>query len=87
MKNRHQAGRFTSETPDAEEIRNAQTGWIWEKKRRESLSRTYEQYDAARALLAEWEAVPATTEAIAEIKRLRKKIQGLSSRLRYKGCI
>jgi hypothetical protein len=87
MRNRHHAGRFTSETPDPEALHNSQTGWVWEKKRRESLSRTYEQYDAARALLAEWESVPATSEAIAEIKRLRKKIQALLSRLRYKGWI
>jgi hypothetical protein len=80
------ASRFTSETPDDEAIRNAQTGWAWEKKRRDSLARTYEKLEGARALQAEWEAMPATEQAIAEIRRLRRKVATYSCQLRYKGA-
>jgi hypothetical protein len=80
------ASRFTSETPDHEAIRNAQIGRIYEKKRRDSLERTYQKYDTAKALLAEWEAMPATEEVIAEIRRLRKKLATYSCQLRYKGA-
>jgi hypothetical protein len=80
------ASRFSSETPDPDGIRNPQIGWAWEKKRRDSLERSYQRYETAKALLAEWEAMPATEEAIAEIKRLRKKLAAYSCQLRYKGA-
>jgi hypothetical protein len=78
------ASRFTSETPEEVKYFNK---WDCTKKRRESLERTYQEYEWAKALLAEWEAVPVTMEAVQQIKRLRKKIASLNSRLRYKGMI
>jgi hypothetical protein len=84
MRSGHRAGRFTSETPEEVKYFNR---WDCTKKRRESLTRTYEEYEGAKALLAEWEAVPMTMEAVQQIKRLRKKIASLNSRLRYKGMI
>jgi hypothetical protein len=81
------ASRFKSpDTPDPEAIRNPQIRWINERKRRESLACTHEQYEGARALLAEWEAVrPLTMHALEQIKHLRKKVARLKCRLRYKG--
>jgi hypothetical protein len=84
VKSSHRAGRFTSETPEEVKYFNR---WASTKKRRESLTRSYEEYVWAKALLAEWESVPATIEAVQQIKRLRKKIATLNCRLRNKGMI
>jgi hypothetical protein len=80
-----QASRFKSEPePEGGFHPHSQQERRYEFKRRESIERTYQKYEAAKALLAEWETMPQTFDAVSEIRRLRKKVAMLTAQLKYK---
>jgi hypothetical protein len=80
-----QASRFKSEPePEGGFHAHSQQERKYEPRRRESITRTYQRYEAAKALLAEWETMPQTFDALSEIRRLRKKVAMLSAQLKYK---